>query len=85
MYIYFSWSVQPSGEVPTAQTRDQRYTAFRRLREALVEVIPETGMRPEDAQLAKAFIDQVFLRPGEVSGLECLRIPARVKSKGGES
>lgn len=66
--------IEAAGETPDAQSRNRRYTGFKRLREGLLQALDDQHWSEEKQILARAFIEQVLTYPSQVSGLEALRL-----------
>jgi hypothetical protein len=66
--------IRAAGEAPTPQTRAQRYTNFKRVRQALLQLVDTGTLSAEDRELMRHFVASALTQRNQLSGLRALRI-----------
>ncbi len=66
--------IAQAGEQPEKKTREQRYTNFKRLRQAMLERVARPPWAEEDHDLLRHFIESGLTQHNQLSGLRALRI-----------
>jgi hypothetical protein len=66
--------IAQAGEQPEKKTREQRYTSFKRLRQAMLERVARPPWSEEDQDLLRHFVESGLTQHNQLSGLRALRI-----------
>lgn len=67
--------IAQAGEQPEKKTREQRYTNFKRLRQAMLERVGRPPWSTEAQDLLRYFVESGLTQHNQLSGLRALRIP----------